>query len=45
MNNMTEYKKVDSMGAYDLNVVSLLKARSDVQKEMTKILMRVGWHS
>ena len=41
MGNMTEYKKADVKDAYDLDAVSLLKASSDVQREMARIVMRV----
>ena len=41
MDNMTGYKKADTKDSYDLNVVSLLKALSDVQREMAKIVIQV----
>ena len=44
MENPTEYEKTAAKDAYDPDVVSLLNARLDVQREMARIVLRVAWH-
>ena len=44
MENPTEYEKTTAKDAYDPDVVSLLKARLDVEREMARIVMRVMYH-
>ena len=44
MENPTEYEKTTVENAYNPDVVSLLKAQLDAQREMARILMRVAWH-
>ena len=41
MEHPVEYEKTTVKDAYDPDVVSLLKARQDVQREMARIVMRV----